>query len=107
MSLLLSNDDGVHAPGLRMLAETLSNAGHELYVVAPDRDRSGASNSLTLDRPLHPVTLDNGYIGLNGTPTDCVHLGTAREYTQSTVRPRHSRHDAPRGRGCTSSVQRR
>lgn len=75
MSLLLSNDDGVHAPGLRMLAETLSNAGYELYVVAPDRDRSGASNSLTLDRPLHPVTLDNGYIGLNGTPTDCVHLG--------------------------------
>lgn len=75
MQLMLSNDDGVHAPGLRMLAQALQAAGHQTHVVAPDRDRSGASNSLTLDRPLHPVHLENGDISINGTPTDCVHLG--------------------------------
>jgi len=73
--LMLSNDDGVHATGLRTLARYLGDASHELHVIAPDRDRSGASNSLTLDRPLHPIELDNGDICLNGTPTDCVHLG--------------------------------
>ena len=75
MALMLSNDDGVHAPGLRTLAQALEQAGHVIKVVAPDRDRSGASNSLTLDRPLHPIELDNGHITVNGTPTDCVHLG--------------------------------
>lgn len=75
IKLLLSNDDGVHAEGLRVLANTLLTAGFGIEVVAPDRDRSGASNSLTLDRPLHPTTLDNGFISINGTPTDCVHLG--------------------------------
>lgn len=75
MNLMLSNDDGVHAPGLRTLAQALTLAGHSVMVVAPDRDRSGASNSLTLDRPLHPLHLDNGFISINGTPTDCVHLG--------------------------------
>lgn len=75
MKLMLSNDDGIHAPGLNALASALRQAGFAFDVVAPDRDRSGASNSLTLDRPLHPITLDNGYVSLNGTPTDCVHLG--------------------------------
>lgn len=75
MKLMLSNDDGVHAPGLKVLAQTLEQAGYAIEVVAPDRDRSGASNSLTLDRPLHPTALDNGFISVNGTPTDCVHLG--------------------------------
>ncbi|MFY9179020.1 MAG: 5'/3'-nucleotidase SurE [Venatoribacter sp.] len=75
MKFLLSNDDGVFAQGLSTLAKALQQAGHRYDVVAPDRDRSGASNSLTLDRPLHPVQLDNGFISLNGTPTDCVHLG--------------------------------
>jgi len=75
MTLMLANDDGVHALGLRTLADALTAIGHEVCVVAPDRDRSGASNSLTLDRPLHPVHLENGFISLNGTPTDCVHLG--------------------------------
>lgn len=75
MKLMLSNDDGVHAEGLRVLASTLLDAGFGVEVVAPDRDRSGASNSLTLDRPLHPTTLDSGFISINGTPTDCVHLG--------------------------------
>lgn len=75
MNLMLSNDDGVHAPGLNTLARALTAAGFGVMVVAPDRDRSGASNSLTLDRPLHPLHLDNGFISVNGTPTDCVHLG--------------------------------
>ena len=74
MRILISNDDGVHAPGLSVLAATLRQR-FEIQVVAPDRDRSGASNSLTLDRPLEPTTLANGFVSVNGTPTDCVHLG--------------------------------
>ena len=76
MKILLSNDDGVHAPGLQALAEALADLG-ELQVVAPDRNRSGASNSLTLDRPLEPHYHHNGFISLNGTPTDCVHMGAS------------------------------
>lgn len=76
MKVLISNDDGVFAPGLAVLAATLSQS-HETEVVAPDRNRSGASNSLTLDRPLEAFRHENGYIGINGTPTDCVHLGTS------------------------------
>lgn len=75
MAFLLSNDDGAHAPGLAQLAQSLMDAGYEYHVIAPDRDRSGVSNSLTLDRPLHPLYLENGFIAINGTPTDCVHLG--------------------------------
>lgn len=75
MAFLLSNDDGAHAQGLAQLAKSLTEAGYLHHVIAPDRDRSGVSNSLTLDRPLHPLYLDNGFIAINGTPTDCVHLG--------------------------------
>ncbi|MCP5349721.1 MAG: 5'/3'-nucleotidase SurE [Oceanospirillaceae bacterium] len=78
MRILLSNDDGVHAPGLNALATALKAAGHDIFVIAPDRDRSGASNSLTLDRPLHPVKTGEGHLSINGTPTDCVHLGINR-----------------------------
>lgn len=73
MHILLSNDDGYLAPGLRVLAETLGQL-YTLSVVAPDRDRSGASNSLTLDRPLRAKVAENGFTFVNGTPTDCVHL---------------------------------
>ncbi len=73
MRILLSNDDGYFAPGLAMLADTLS-AIAEITVVAPERDRSGASNSLTLDRPLLLKQAANGFYFLNGTPTDCVHM---------------------------------
>lgn len=73
MRILLSNDDGVHAPGLQQLAKALRGRG-QVTVVAPDRDRSGASNSLTLSRPLRATTLDNGDVRVDGTPTDCVHL---------------------------------
>jgi len=73
MRILLSNDDGYFAPGLEALAAALS-AVAEITVVAPERDRSGASNSLTLDRPLTVRRAPNGFLFVNGTPTDCVHL---------------------------------
>src|SRR6188508_2511120 len=73
MRILLSNDDGYFAPGLAALAEGLAPLG-EITVVAPERDRSGASNSLTLDRPLSLRRAHNGFLYVNGTPTDCVHL---------------------------------
>lgn len=73
MHFLLSNDDGYQAYGLGYLAEALRALGR-ITVVAPDRDRSGASNSLTLDKPIRPQTAPNGFIYVNGTPTDCVHL---------------------------------
>ncbi|HLX22762.1 MAG TPA: 5'/3'-nucleotidase SurE [Usitatibacter sp.] len=73
MRILLSNDDGYFAPGLAALAEALAPLG-EITVVAPERDRSGASNSLTLDRPLQLSHAHNGFYYVNGTPTDCVHM---------------------------------
>ncbi len=73
MRILVSNDDGYLSPGLRILADYLSRVG-EVVVVAPDRDRSGASNSLTLEVLLRARTMDNGFIRVEGTPTDCVHL---------------------------------
>ncbi len=73
MRILLSNDDGYFAPGLAALAEGLAPLG-DITVVAPERDRSGASNSLTLDRPLMRSRALNGFHYVNGTPTDCVHM---------------------------------
>jgi 5'-nucleotidase len=73
MRILLSNDDGYFAPGLAVLAEAISKHA-EVTVVAPERDRSGASNSLTLDRPLALKRSHSGFYYVNGTPTDCVHL---------------------------------
>lgn len=73
MRILLSNDDGYFAPGLAALAEALSGLG-EIVVVAPEQNRSGASNSLTLDRPLMLRQAASGFHFVNGTPTDCVHL---------------------------------
>lgn len=74
MRILLSNDDGVHATGIKTLYAHLS-AIADVTVIAPDRNCSGASNSLTITNPLRTVTLDNGFVSVNGTPTDCVHLG--------------------------------
>jgi 5'-nucleotidase len=73
MRILLSNDDGYFAPGIAALEHNLSSIA-KVSVVAPERDRSGASNSLTLDRPLTVRRAQNGYFYVNGTPTDCVHL---------------------------------
>ena len=73
MRILVSNDDGYFSPGIEALARRLE-AFAEVIVVAPERDRSAASNSLTLDRPLSVRTAANGFHYLNGTPTDCVHV---------------------------------
>ncbi|MBX3725217.1 MAG: 5'/3'-nucleotidase SurE [Xanthomonadales bacterium] len=73
MHVLISNDDGVDAPGIRILAEALGRLGR-VTLVAPDRDRSGASNSLTLDQPIRVARLEEGIYRVAGTPTDCVHL---------------------------------
>lgn len=73
MEILLSNDDGVGAAGLNNLAMSLKEIA-QIYVVAPDRDRSGSSNSLSLTRPLRATSLPNGFVSVDGTPTDCVHL---------------------------------
>ncbi len=73
MHILLSNDDGYLAEGLIALADVLRDHA-ELSVVAPDRNRSAASNSLTLEMPLRANITDNGFIKVDGTPTDCVHL---------------------------------
>ena len=73
MRILLSNDDGYFAPGLAALADAMRAIG-DVTVVAPERDRSGASNSLTLDRPLRVRRSHTGFLYVDGTPTDCVHL---------------------------------
>lgn len=73
MHILISNDDGYFAPGLNVLANHISTHA-SITVVAPERNRSGASNSLTLDRPLTVKQAANGFYYVNGTPTDCVHL---------------------------------
>lgn len=73
MRILLSNDDGYLARGLRTLADGLADLA-EVTIVAPDRNRSGASNSLTLDTPLRVEQAEANVYYVNGTPTDCVHL---------------------------------
>jgi len=73
MHILVSNDDGYLAPGLRTLVDALSQDA-KVTVVAPDRDRSGSSNSLTLDMPIRARHISPELICVEGTPTDCVHL---------------------------------
>jgi 5'-nucleotidase len=73
MKILISNDDGVHAIGISTLANEIAKIA-EVTVIAPDRNRSGASNSLSLQVPVRVYQLNNGYYSVTGTPTDCVHL---------------------------------
>jgi 5'-nucleotidase len=73
MKILVSNDDGYLAPGIAALADALAGIA-EITVVAPDSNRSGSSNSLTLDRPLRVYRAANGFYSINGTPSDCVHI---------------------------------
>ena len=73
MKILISNDDGYLAPGINALADQLSSIA-DIVVVAPDSNRSGSSNSLTLDRPLRVMKSDKGFYSINGTPSDCVHI---------------------------------
>ncbi len=74
MHILISNDDGYDSPGLSVLASSFAESD-TVSVVAPDHDRSAASNSLTLDRPLRVIHVSSNVYAVNGTPTDCVHLG--------------------------------
>jgi 5'-nucleotidase len=73
MQILVSNDDGYFSPGIAALAQAMAEFG-QVTVVAPEADRSGASNSLTLDRPLYVRQSASGFYYVNGTPTDCVHV---------------------------------
>jgi len=83
MRILLSNDDGILAPGIQALASALREFA-DVKLVAPDRNRSGASNALTLDGPLRIQSYPNGDTAvINGTPTDCVYLGV-----NTLMRPR-------------------
>ncbi|WP_166837500.1 5'/3'-nucleotidase SurE [Rheinheimera pleomorphica] len=77
MRILLSNDDGVHAKGMQVLQQALSQIA-EVTTVGPDRNCSGASNSLTLINPLRVQQMENGFMAVNGTPTDCVHLAISQ-----------------------------
>lgn len=80
LNILVSNDDGVDAPGIVALAETLKRS-HKVTVVAPHENRSAASSALTLDRPIRSKQRENGYFSVTGTPCDCVHLGSHRIMT--------------------------
>ena len=80
MKILLSNDDGYFAPGLTCLRNGLEKQ-YEVMTVAPSRNRSAASNSLTLDRPLRLQKHENNYYSVDGTPTDCVHLALTGLYS--------------------------
>ncbi len=73
-TILVTNDDGIHSPGLKTLADALKELG-DLYVVAPDRERSAAGHSLTLHKPLRATEVAPGWYVVDGTPTDCVTLG--------------------------------
>lgn len=86
MRILLSNDDGYLAPGLHALFQALEGIG-EIVVVAPEQNSSGASNSLTLNRPLYFKQAANGFYFVNGTPTDSVHLAVTGmlDYTPDII----------------------
>lgn len=94
MRILLSNDDGVRAPGINALYQALTKIA-EVRVIAPERNCSGASNSLTLHEPLRVEQLENGFLSVNGTPTDCVHLGTNSPFAEATDLVVSGINDAP------------
>jgi len=73
MKILISNDDGVTAPGIKVLADALGSLG-DVFVVAPERNRSGASSSLTIDNPIRMRETTMGYYAVTGTPADCIHI---------------------------------
>ncbi len=77
MNILISNDDGVEAAGIQTLAKAIASVA-KVTVVAPDKNRSGSSASLTLDMPFRCQQLENGDYRVSGTPCDCVHLGLHR-----------------------------
>jgi 5'-nucleotidase len=76
--ILVSNDDGIHSEGLSALREAAATLGDEVVVVAPDRERSAVSHSLTLHRPLRVEEVRPGWFAVDGTPTDCVLIAIHR-----------------------------
>ena len=74
MHILVSNDDGIHAPGIKALEAAMQTLAQRVTVVAPDRNRSGASNSLSLNNPIRVQEIEPDHYSVQGTPTDCVHL---------------------------------
>jgi 5'/3'-nucleotidase SurE len=86
LHILISNDDGYLARGLRVLADALAEFA-TVTVVAPDRNRSGASNSLTLDSPLRVEQVSENVYFVNGTPTDCVHVAPTSVTMSCTPAP--------------------
>ncbi len=78
MRIMLTNDDGIFAPGIRALAASLAGDGHELVIVAPDRERSAASHSITLRKDLRLKEIAKNEYSVDGTPVDCVVIATQR-----------------------------
>ena len=74
MHILVSNDDGIHARGIRCLHAALQDTEHRITLIAPDRNNSGSSSGMTLRQPLYPIELEEGLFQVDGTPTDCVHI---------------------------------
>ena len=88
MRILLTNDDGIEAPGLRVLEHIANEITKDVWIVAPETDNSGASHSLTLSEPLRMRELGKRHYAVKGTPTDCVIRSTVF-VTRSAARPRH------------------
>ena len=85
MNILLSNDDSAFAEGIQVLYQALSTK-HNVTVIAPDRNCSGASNALSLHQPLRLTQLENGFYSVNGTPSDCVQLGVnTHQFSQPDI----------------------
>jgi len=74
MKIMLCNDDGIHAEGINVLHSLLVKQ-HEVFVIAPEEEKSGAGSSITTKKPLIPNQIKENFIAINGTPVDCVHLG--------------------------------
>src|SRR3990172_10956607 len=74
LRILVTNDDGIHSKGIIVLAKALKEIG-DVYVVAPDRERSAIAHSLTLHRPLRVEKIKKNFYAVDGTPADCVHIG--------------------------------
>src|SRR5262249_7255034 len=84
VTILVTNDDGIHAAGLAALAEALESVG-DVYVIAPDREQSAVGHALTLHRPLRVDRLGERRFAVNGTPSDCVNLGVLRLLPETPV----------------------
>ncbi|MBP6495994.1 MAG: 5'/3'-nucleotidase SurE, partial [Psychrobacter sp.] len=82
MKILMSNDDGVYAPGLLALYEALSTIA-EVMVVAPNTEQSGCASALSITAPLYTHQLPSGFIAVNGTPADCIYLALHELYPET------------------------